>query len=1141
MKKSTLIVSFLILWAAFACREPEEITPNPPIDNNTPRPPKGVVNTNVFGLVVDERENPVAGAKVVAAGRTVFTDANGIYTMSDVQLDGDRAYLAVSKEGYFNGFRIFEPYKDKMTMVPTLKLIERKLIGTINAASGGKAGETGGIQIELPADAIEGYTDEVSVTAAYINPTAPDFMARIPGDLTAVNAEGNTGALISYGMGHVELLGTSGQKLNIKEGKKAKMMFPIPESALFNAPPTMEMWSWNEEDGIWKSEGMGVREGAYYVGEVSHFSIWNFDIWNPFRYIPTSIKWFIMYLLGKISPDEDPEALERILDERQRGEREVAVQVRRRDSGIIVYNKTFRYPTRTNRDQGYTEYEEDMRLPEGVGPQENLEIRVYPIQPGGSEYPVNEKYKPTTGEVPSPAPDFVQEDDFEMDVKTYDADFTKSPTSKVESIIPPVEKIDAKGAYLINVNGTAADCNGNPLKKGYAHASLRGGGKIIGQAYSVIFNDGRFTIQYHAKQKDNVLINEVVLSVFDTESGKRSQDITVNVNPSAPYMLPTPVNVCLNPDDPAVNPTGKVYDGDLQFTTQAQVDAFADSAYTEVTGNLFFNGFAITDLSRITTLKKAGSLTIDLAVIESLGGLTELEDIRVSIRIQRCSNLRNIAFPKLNTTSLIGGLYVNTNPILESITIPNLETISASGQEFSILRNEFLHTISLPRLKSLGNASGFTLSDTRLKNVDFLRNVVGNISGYFTLDGNTELEDIGFLENIKSKRGVYVRYNAKLKSLKGISLADGNTDYLVVQNNPMLEDVSAVSNAMESSYAINFSKNPKVKSIVFNTLESISPGGSIGISDELGLEEIAFPKLKTLGGSMALVDLPSLTKLEFPVLEIAQGTINFQRLTKIETLDLPQLKTVQTLLMSDLIALKNLDGFNNLETITNTFSMIFYIQTAIAMESINGFNKLVSAQSISLHGGNLNESQNNIKTINGFQALEDLFVLTIVRFYNVQEVRAFGSLKAVTNELNFNQISFKNFDFLGSLEKIGSFLLSQNPGLESLSGLKNLKQVNNLNFGYQPLLRNLDGLEGLTNISINISIVHHTLLENLNGLANLSGNTTNLNITNNPKLGDLCGLTKLVKEGNVTGSFQISNNLHNPNRSDLVDGKCSNL
>lgn len=1124
---SCLLLLALILFSQ--CRDKEDPIINDPIGENPPRPPKGLINTSIFGQVIDEFENPMAGVRVNAGGRIANTDNNGYYFLTDVRLDGDRAYVVFDKAGYFDGFRVFEAYKDKLTQVPTLKMFEKKSIGTIQSSSGGKAGEPGGIQVELPGDAIEGYSGVVTVVAAYINPTAPDFMARIPGDLVAENSEGKVGTLISYGMGHIELLGSGNQKLKIAAGKKAKLTIPIPESAVPFAPATMEMWSWDEQKGIWKAEGMGVKQGSSYVGEVSHFSIWNFDIWNPFRFIPTSIRWFIMYLAGKMSPEEDPEFLDRMLEHRERGEHEVAVQVRREDSGIIVYNRTYRFPSGSNRSQGYTEYEDDMRLPEGSGSGGDLEVITYPLRSdnGPPNYPVNDKYKPIGGEVPPTETILIENDDFETDRKRIQADFTKAPKEEVKIEIPPRKKDEKIQPYIINVNGKTVDCNNNPIKQGYVKASLLGKGKLIAQATSPIFNDGRFTVEAFIKQKGPDLVDEVELSFYDTQTGRRGQNMTVKVNPGVAYMVPNPVSICLDANDPSINPNRKIFQGSISITTQAQVKAFADSAYTEVTGLLEFKGLDIKDFSGITKLTKVGGLIVDFATAENLGGLVEIEEVTGGgIIIQRCSNLRNISFPKWKTKKL-NGMIIHFNPLLEKIEIPGLEEVISY---FSFRGNIFLSSIVFPNLKTVN--THLTFDNLKLKNLDFLKDVTGESPG-LNIWSNPELEQINGISKF-TFNGLSVLKNPLLKSLQGAKTKDGNFGDVLIQENPALENFGTLPQELKSGSSIQLFRN-NFKSIHFPNLESLT--GGLNLQEEHVTEELKFPKLKSISG-LALVNMKNLKLVDLPALETSGG-MNISNLDVLENLDLPKLKTVTgQLLIYDLIKLKNLDGFNSLETVTQGFQITFFKQVEVPIKTINGFNKLTKTGFLSIQGGNLNSSQNKIESINGFKELQEVGTLNIVKMFNLKEVKGFGKLKTVTQSLTIHETELKDLDFFLSLEKISSTLdLTKNLQLDQIKGLKKLVDLNRLILNTLPKLNDLEGFEGLTALPSGL-LISHTGLLNLDGLENVAGQMSSLNITSNPALQDLCGLTKLMKDDKFTGNILISSNAYNPSRTAIIEGSC---
>lgn len=1128
-----------VLLLVVSCKDPEDTDPAVPIIENPIRPPKGIVKTNLIGRVVDELNNPVVGAFVKSGGRQATTDANGIYSFTEVSIDGDRGYIEVSKTGYFDGQRIVEPYKGKLTQVPTLKLIEKSSIGTISASSGGKVGIAGGVQVELPANAVENYSGAINVVASYMNPTAHDFMARVPGDLFAENVEGKIGILESFGMAHIELLDNTGKELKIKEGSKAIITLPIPPSMVSIAPSTMEMWFFDEVKGIWKEEGIGTKQGSAYVGEVSHFSSWNFDKWDPFRFIPISVKWLFDYIRGTTSPEGNPDMLEDLLKDMEGGKRGMAVHVTRRSTGSTVYHKNLTYPRSTSNNPYTADYGEDLRLPDGLRGEEKLEVKIYPLQPGGPEYPVNERYSPVPGETPVPMPEFVQSDDFEKVTKEYDADFTKAPTSKIEVIIPPVTPVDGKGAYIINVNGKSVNCEKNAVRQGYAYASLRSGNKVLASAYAPIFNDGLFTINYFMKQKGPDLVNNVVLTIYDLQSGKKSKDITVNVNPSLAYDFPEDISVCNEPNDPGTSGPSKVFPGTILITNALELQAFIDSAYTEV-GALNFSSQAVTDLSGITSVKKVGGLFIGNTNIESLGGLAELEEITISMRIQQNTKLQSLAFPKLQTKSMVGGLYIHYNASLQSITFPNLEEIGTNGQEFSLFHNVSLSTVSIPKFKSVTNVAHVTIVNTLLKNLDFLNNVTGAPSGYLTIDENAQLESLNGIQKIIPARGVWIRGNKKLQSLNGIGLNVQHLDYVLIQQNPELKDISAVTSKLKTGYQISINHNNKLEKIVFTNLEKVTDFAGISISHADGLQEVEFPKLKEVQGILFIHDSKTLTSIKAPALEKVAQRIYFAMLDALETVDLPELKEAYSLEFYNTYGLKNINGFNKLEKLNQLFQVILGSSPNSSLTAINGLKNLKTAQTINI-AIDLNTSK--LEEIKGFNSLTDIqTVFSISGAPKLKEITGLPNLTTVGQDFQINYTGLTNLDAFKKLTRVGngtsgSLLLVGNSELLNLDGLSSLKTCSQVYLTSNLKLVQINGLSGLEKIAQGIVISSNKSLQNLDGLSNWSGATVTVNLGKNESLTDLCGLTKLAKEGTIT-NYNVSSNSFNPTLVQLKDGTC---
>jgi hypothetical protein len=63
------------------------------------------VKRDFEGLIVDEQNQPLSNVTVKMNGKTSTTDANGVFTLSNVYVKERFAYLTAEKEGYLSGSR----------------------------------------------------------------------------------------------------------------------------------------------------------------------------------------------------------------------------------------------------------------------------------------------------------------------------------------------------------------------------------------------------------------------------------------------------------------------------------------------------------------------------------------------------------------------------------------------------------------------------------------------------------------------------------------------------------------------------------------------------------------------------------------------------------------------------------------------------------------------------------------------------------------------------------------------------------------------------------------------------------------------------------------------------------------------------
>lgn len=1129
--KKILFHLLLVAAVAISCSKHDHVSnnDNPPIPE---LPKEGVtVPSDIFGRIVDELDIPMAGVTVTAGGKTATTDVNGIYIIKEVQLDQARAYITATKQGYFKGSRIFQPVKNGMSRPSLIKLLAMKSIGVISATAGGAVQSAGGTRVEVPANAIDGYNGQITVVANYVNPTSPDFFARMPGDLAADNAENKRGALISYGMSHIDLLDDAGNKLKIKAGKEVTITLPVPQNLQASASTSIDMWYFDETKGIWKQEGKGTYQNGKYVGKVSHFSVWNYDHWNPIQALPMILRW----ILGNIT-SMPPDQIDNITSHPP----DFILQVRDKKTKTTLYTNIFPPPTPNpnNNPPGGTSTV-TFPLPQIT---DVLEITVMPVQPGGPDYPTNPNYTPTGDETPPAGPTYADEGQS----VTIEVTPTNPPTTITITIPPPGAGGGGNGETVVNVNGKAVNCNNQPVQTGYAFLSMRSGNTIVKSTTAPIFGtEGRFTAQYVFSRQPASRIDNVVLTVYDVATGKRSQDMKINVNPSVAYMLQDPVKVCDNPG--TGNPgTGndKVLIGDYSINSAATLKAFVDSGYTTVTGTLYVSN--MTDLGTIIKLKKLYGLQLRSNNITSLGGLAEIEDM-TSLLLVSNNQLINAAFPKM-ANKILQGIHVNNNLSLVSLTLPSIESISPLGNDnISITGNPLLKILSIPNLKSVDKCGFIEISNTLLPNLSTFANASGTLGTWgMTLVDNPELTSVSALKNIICTARLTIDQCPKLVSLDGINIPSDVVDWVTITRNDVLTNITAVSDKLRSTNGLSINSNKALVTANFPVYEK----GNIACKENGLLTSFTLPKFKEADAvelnhniKLATINMNALEKLTNSFYMFG-GYESVQALT---AFDLPALKTCGRFLMDNNPGITNLDGFNNLEQVTGdmTISNGNIPGADVKLITINGFNKLTSVTySLLLETASGAGYSGPLTSIKGFQNLKTVGAMFNIGGKNLTDISGLVKLESVGQDLRIVNTNLTSVSGLTKLTSSGLvenrlIYIQDNNRLTSLAGFTSLTNVAGIFIARNPELLNVDGLEKITSMKYGILFGQNPKLANLNGLVNVGGTITSITINENVALKNLCGISKVVKAGSISGSYTVTNNGYNPTQQQIIAGQCS--
>ena len=280
MLRKLLTLSILLSLAIVACKkdDTEEPAPAPPPSSDLWG--QGV-SASVYGTVTDENGAAVAGATVNAGGITATTDAQGVFRINDFNAYQNLGYVKVAKQGYFLGSRSFVPLSGGNRV--NIRLLSNTPDGSVSSSSGSTINDANSaVKITLPANGIvknnAPYNGAVQVAIRHIDTQSDNFSEEMPGNLIGVQQNNQSRGLLSYGMVAAELTDNAGQPLQLAANQTATVRFPISAQQQATAPASIDLWSFDEQNGYWKHEGTATKQGSEYVAQVSHFSFWNCDI-----------------------------------------------------------------------------------------------------------------------------------------------------------------------------------------------------------------------------------------------------------------------------------------------------------------------------------------------------------------------------------------------------------------------------------------------------------------------------------------------------------------------------------------------------------------------------------------------------------------------------------------------------------------------------------------------------------------------------------------------------------------------------------------------------------------------------------------------------------------------------------------------
>lgn len=480
-----------------------------------------------------------------------------------------------------------------------------------------------------------------------------------------------------------------------------------------------------------------------------------------------------------------------------------------------------------------------------------------------------------------------------------------------------------------------------------------------------------------------------------------------------------------------------VYEGYLELTTQAQIDAFN---YTSVDGSV-----EITEASAGNIVNLDGLKTLNL-----VSGYLYIYDNTQLADIQGLENLGSI-----------GGFFaVQNNPELESIS--GVEGIVHAPGDFYIGYNhKLLDLAPLANLESVGYE--FT---------------VRNNPKITSLDGIEKLASIGEFANAsvankgkETKEKNYLSF-AEFKNGPEAKSAEVETDNLIIEQNSSLVDFCALStvfnaNKVIGTFSISGNKYNPTKAQILSeecNLEEQVYTGNIVLSTQAQVDAFAYNKIVgnlTIDGNTneAIQNLEALELL----FEVEGNVVIFSN--------------------SDLSSLEGLQGLQSL-TGNLTISTNQSLKNFCALTNLFSNNGFSGTYTVS--GNGYNPTQQEVT--NGDCEFSKIYSGSL-NFSTQSQVDSFDYTE-VTGNLTVQGAGITNLDGLNSLNKMGGYInLSSLSNVTELSGLSNLKETGGIYIQSLTNLKNLAGLENIETVAGTLQITNNTKLRSLCALADMITNS----------------------------------------------------
>lgn len=235
----------------------------------------------ISGVVTDNNNYPLSGVKVSVNGNVFNTSETGSFLFDNLEPTEEKIIVHFEKENYFdNSIMISSPEEInqiQIAMFPHGNTRDGYGSSTmISVSQGGELRISDGSSLTLPSGSIKSNESQVKANFSLIPSDDYSFGNIVPGEnLKGLDKNEDDIVLYAYGLMFIELTDKRGQ---IELNSDATIKVAIPYQDRDYMPEEMEMYSYDEESGLWKFESIARKKGSYYIAKTNHFSSWAIGI-----------------------------------------------------------------------------------------------------------------------------------------------------------------------------------------------------------------------------------------------------------------------------------------------------------------------------------------------------------------------------------------------------------------------------------------------------------------------------------------------------------------------------------------------------------------------------------------------------------------------------------------------------------------------------------------------------------------------------------------------------------------------------------------------------------------------------------------------------------------------------------------------